>query len=137
MCFASTASGTVMHYGFGLHAPYGPVSLPKLLGVPGGLLMVAGTILLAGLKVRADRSLADASVWGGEMAFILLLFLVAASGLALYWAGATSLMPHLLALHLGSVLSFFLLMPFTKMVHAPFRLAALIKSVPQTQEPGL
>ena len=128
LCFLATSAGTVMHYGFGLHAPYGPLSLPKLLGVPGGILMVLGTSLLAWLKARADRKLGDANAWGGEMAFIVLLFLVAATGLALYWAGGTSLMPALLAVHLGSVLAFFLLTPFTKMAHAPYRLAALLQS---------
>lgn len=128
LCFLSTTSGTVMHYGFDLHAPYGPWSLPKLLGVPGGLLMMLGTIGLAVLKVKADRDLADKTAWGGEMGFILLLFLVAATGLALYWAGGTGAMPILLALHLGSVLAFFLLTPFTKMAHAPYRLAALVRS---------
>ena len=128
LCFASTASGTVLHYCFGLYAPYGPVSLPKLLGVPGGILMVIGTVALAGLKLRADRNLSDASAWGGEMAYILLLFLVAATGLALYWAGSSIYLPTLLALHLGTVLTFFLLLPYTKTAHVPFRLAALISA---------
>ncbi|MCV6594335.1 MAG: hypothetical protein OIF48_15385 [Silicimonas sp.] len=37
-------------------------------------------------------------------------------------------MPLLLALHLGAVLTFFLLTPFTKMAHGPYRLAALLRS---------
>ncbi len=41
LCFAATTSGTVLHYGFGMEAPYGLLSLPKLLGVPGGMLLVA------------------------------------------------------------------------------------------------
>ncbi len=126
LCFLSTSSGTVLHYVFDMPAPYPFWSLPKLLGVPGGLLMVAGTVWLAGLKLRADRQLGDASAWGGEMAFILLLFLVAVTGLALYWLGATGWMPALLAIHLGSVLSFFLLTPFTKMAHGFYRLTALV-----------
>ena len=118
LCFLSTASGTILHYGFDLKAPYGPLSLPKLFGVPGGLMMVVGTVALAALKFRAERNLADANAWGGELAFIVLLFLVASTGLALYWAGDTSAMPLLLSLHLGAVLAFFLLTPFTKMAHA-------------------
>ena len=127
LCFLSTASGTVLHYLFGAPAPYGFWSWPKLFGVPGGLLMVVGTLWLAALKLRADRDLGDPSAWGGEMAFVLLLFLVAASGLALYWLGGTALMPLLLAVHLGAVLSFFLLSPFTKMAHGFYRLAALLR----------
>ena len=124
----STTSGTVLHYVFNMPAPYGFWSLPKLFGVPGGILMVIGTVWLAGLKLKADRKLGDASAWGGEMAFILLLFLVAATGLLLYLLGGTSFMLLMLTLHLGSVLSFFLLTPFTKMAHAPYRLAALVRA---------
>ena len=126
LCFLSTSSGTVLHYGFDMPAPYAWYSLPKLLGVPGGLLMVFGALGLMMIKRKADRHLGAQAVWGGEMAFVVLLFLVALTGLALYWLGGTVLMPTLLAVHLGAVLTFFLLTPFTKMAHAPYRLAALL-----------
>ncbi len=127
LCFAATCVGTFMHYALAMPAPYGLWSVPKLLGIPGGLLMVVGTLAMAGLKLRSDRGLADVRAWGGEMGFILLLFFVAASGLVLYGLGASSYMPALLALHLGSVLAFFLLAPFSKMAHGFYRLAALTR----------
>lgn len=126
LCFASTASGTVMHYALGWEAPYPLLSLPKLLGVPGGLMMVAGALGLGVLKLRADPALGAARVWGGEMAFILLLGGVALTGLALYAATGTGLVGPLLAIHLAKVMVLFLLMPFSKMVHGFFRLAALV-----------
>ena len=61
------------------------------------------------------------------MAFIALLFLVATTGLALYWLGSTPLMPALLAIHLATVLSFFVLTPYTKMAHGFYRLTALVR----------
>lgn len=125
LCFASTASGTILHYGFGMEAPYGFFSLPKLLGVPGGILLVIGTVGLVHLKAKADPALGAPRFWGGEMAFTGLLFVVAASGLLLYAATGTGAVPLLLALHLGSVLAFFLLLPYSKMVHGFFRMAAL------------
>jgi citrate/tricarballylate utilization protein len=127
LCFLSTISGTVLHYLFDAPAPYSFWSLPKLLGVPGGLLMTVGCAWLMSLKLRADRHLGNANAFGGEMAFLLLLFFIAVSGLALYWLGGTALMPTLLALHLGAVLAFFLLTPFTKMAHGFYRLAALVR----------
>lgn len=136
LCFLSTSSATVLHYAFDLPAPYGFWSLPKLLGVPGGVLMTVGTVALAMLKRRADRHLADVSAWGGEMAFILLLFLVALSGLVLYALGSTALMPALLAIHLGAVLSFFLLTPFTKMAHGFYRLTALVREAADNRQNG-
>lgn len=126
LCFAATSAGTVMHYALGWEAPYPLLSLPKLLGVPGGILMVVGGAGLAWLKTKADPSLGAARVWGGEMAFILLLVIVAASGLLLWLAGGTAALVPLFALHLASILVLFVLMPFSKMVHGFFRLAALI-----------
>ncbi len=125
-CFAATSVATIMHYVLGLPAPYPLLSLPKLLGVTGGVALSVGTAGLAWLKTRADRSLGDARVWGGEMGFVMLLFLVSTSGLALYALGSSAWLPELLALHLGAVLAFFLLTPYTKMVHGFYRLAALV-----------
>lgn len=126
LCFAATASGTVMHYALGWEAPYPLWSLPKLLGLPGGVMMVLGGAGLAVLKRRADPALGAARVWGGEMAFILLLIAVALTGLALYTATGTPLVAPLLAIHLACVMVLFLLMPFSKMVHGAFRFAALL-----------
>ncbi len=126
LCFASTTSGTVLHYVFGLEAPYGFFSLPKLLGVPGGVMLVAGTAGLARLKLMADPALGARAVWGGEMAFTLTLGAVGATGLMLYAATGKGAVPALLALHLGTVLGFFVTLPHSKMVHGFFRLTALI-----------
>ena len=127
LCFAATCSATFMHYFLNLPAPYPLISLPKLLGVSGGILLCLGTLGLSGLKLRASPGLGAKNAWGGETGFTLLLFLVSATGLALYWLGNSDWMAELLALHLGSVLAFFLLLPHTKMVHGFYRLAALAK----------
>ncbi|NIZ14464.1 tricarballylate utilization 4Fe-4S protein TcuB [Phaeobacter sp. HF9A] len=125
LCFAATSVATVMHYGFGMHAPYGIFSLPKLLGLSGGVLLVVGCFEMIRLKLRSDRALGAAGAFGGEVAFIGLLGFVGLSGLALYALGQTALLPAALAIHLGAVLAFFLLTPFTKMAHGFYRLAAL------------
>ena len=127
LCFAATTSGTILHYVFDVPAPYGLVSLPKLLGVPGGVLLTLGTFTLARLKMQADPALGDTRVWGGEMAFTLVLGLTGLTGLALYGATGTALVPALLALHLGAVLTFFVTLPWSKMAHGFYRFAALIR----------
>jgi len=127
LCFASTSSATLLHYLFNSPAPYALLSLPKLLGVPGGILLTWGCAGLAWLKTRTRDSLGATAVWGAEMAFVLLLGATGATGLALYAAMGSTWVPMLLALHLGTVLSLFLLMPFSKMVHGFFRMAALIR----------
>ena len=127
LCFASTSSATLMHYILDMSAPYGPFSLPKILGVPGGIMLCIGTAGLAVLKTKADPNLGAAKVWAGEMAFIVLLFAVSASGLALYWLGDSDLIDVLLPLHLAVVFTLFLMMPYSKMVHGFYRLAALTR----------
>ena len=131
LCFASTASATLMHYLLNEQAPYPLFSVPKLLGLPGGFLLVIGCCGLAWLKCQADKSLGATNKWGGEMAFILLLGATGASGLLLYFMTGTDQVPIILAIHLGTVLTLFLLMPYSKMVHGFFRMASLIKDAQQ------
>jgi citrate/tricarballylate utilization protein len=127
LCFASTTSGTFMHYLFNMPAPYSWYAVPKLLGVPGGVLLTVGCAALAVLKLRADRKLGAPHVWGAEMAFVLLLGLTGLSGLVLYATTGTTLVRPALAIHLAFVFVLFLILPYSKMVHGFFRLAALIK----------
>jgi citrate/tricarballylate utilization protein len=136
LCFAATTAGTIMHYGFDLRAPYGLFSLPKLFGIPGGILLCLGTAGLAHLKLKADKNLGAPSVWGGEMAFVLLLFSVGATGLLLDAASGTGAVAWLLPLHLGTVLTFFLLTPFSKMAHGFYRLAALTRDAADQRNAG-
>ena len=114
---------------FDIQAPYGFFSLPKLLGIPGGLLLSAGTLWMVRLKLQADGGLSDARVRGGDMAFVVLLFAVSTSGLLLYVATGTGPVPYLLTFHLATVLTLFLTLPYSKFVHGFYRLAALIRNL--------
>jgi len=127
LCFLSTSLGTVYHYLFGWVAPYPFFSLPKLAGVFGGLALSAGTAALFALKLKADKQLGAAKRLAGEYAFVVLLFLVSTSGLILYWSGGTALASGSLIIHLAFIATFFVSMPYSKMVHGFFRLAALCR----------
>jgi len=127
LCFLATSSGTVMHYLLDWPAPYPFWSPPKVFGVTGGILLTGGAFGLAYLKTRADRNLGDGRAWGGEMGFVLLLGSVGLSGLLLYWLGQTPMLDVLLATHLGTVLALFLLLPYSKMAHGFYRMAALVR----------
>jgi citrate/tricarballylate utilization protein len=133
LCFASTCSGTVLHYLFDAPAPYDLLSVPKLLGIPGGLLLVAGCAGLLALRRQADPALGTPGRKSGEVAFIWLLGLAGLSGLALYAVRGTGLVGFTLALHLGSVLTLFLLMPYSKMAHGFYRLAALVREARESR----
>jgi citrate/tricarballylate utilization protein len=127
LCLASTGVATLYHYAFSQPAPYGWSSLPKLLGMTGGLGLVAGTAGLAWLRWRRNPLHVDPSQAPMDLGFIALLGLAGASGLGLALARATPAVPLLLCLHLGSVMAFFLTMPYGKFVHGVYRSLALLK----------
>ena len=127
LCFAATSVATVYHYAFGWVAPYALPSLPKLLGVVGGLSLVVGTVGLLWLNLRRHPMHGDAEQKPMDRGFIALLFLISTSGLGLWLAGGTAAMPAMLALHLGVVMALFLTLPYGKFAHGIFRSAALLK----------
>lgn len=128
MCFASTSLGTVYHYVLGREAPYGYFELPVLLGTVGGIILCIGTAGLWYEKRRMDGQVKSWRSLGMDYAFIWLLFWVSLTGLILLALRETSLMGLTLAIHLGFVYGFFLVVPFSKMVHGLYRFAALIQS---------
>ena len=62
-----------------------------------------------------------------DLGFIALLFLISASGLALWLGRDTTAMALLLCLHLGAVMALFLTMPYGKFAHGFFRSASLLR----------
>jgi len=121
LCFASTVTAAFYHYALGWKAPYGYFSAPVVLGSCGGIALVAGTAGLLWLKRKASEQS------GGDAAFLILLFLAAASGLLLLALRETAAMGVLLIAHLGLVLALFVTLPYGKFVHAIYRSAALVK----------
>lgn len=127
LCFASTSVATLYHFLLGREAPYPWWDLPVVLGTVGGIGIVAGPLMLLAEKARRAPVLADTAKRGMEIAFLLMLFLTGASGLALLVLRETAAMGILLAVHLGVVFALFLTMPYGKFVHGLYRFAALVK----------
>lgn len=136
LCFAATSLGTIYHYVFGWVAPYDMPSIPKILGAAGGVLLVLGTAGLWRLNRRRHPLHGDAAQKPMDLGFIALLFLVAASGLALWLARATPALALLLCLHLGAVMAFFATMPYGKFAHGIFRSAALVRWNTEKRRPN-
>jgi citrate/tricarballylate utilization protein len=126
LCFSATSAGTIYHYGFGFQAPYGYFDLPVLLGTVGGIVLCIGTGGLFAEKRRLNTAVRHESGLGMDYAFIISLFLVSFSGLLLLALRETSFMGLTLAVHLGLVYGFFLILPYSKFVHGLYRFAALI-----------
>jgi citrate/tricarballylate utilization protein len=123
LCFASTALATVCHYAVGAQAPYAWFHPVVVLGTLGGLGLLAGPAGLLWLKAEAVRGGRP----GSDSALAVLLMLTSLSGLALLVLRATPAMGVLLAVHLGIVLALFLLLPYSRFVHAVYRFAALLR----------
>ena len=136
LCFASTSVATIYHYGFGLFAPYDLSSLPKLLGVVGGVSLLIGSIALAKLNLSRHKDHGDAKQKPTDLGFIALLILTSSTGLLLWLAGKTAAMPLLLALHLGSIMALFLTLPYGKFAHGIYRGAALVRFAVEKRQPS-
>jgi citrate/tricarballylate utilization protein len=127
LCFAATALGTVYHYFLGWQAPYDLPSVPKLLGALGGVSLLVGTLGLGRLNLRRHPLHGDSAQKPMDLGFIALLFLISASGLALWLLRSSPAMALLLCVHLASVMALFLTMPYGKFAHGFYRLAALAR----------
>ncbi|HEX2011573.1 MAG TPA: tricarballylate utilization 4Fe-4S protein TcuB [Roseateles sp.] len=136
LCFAATAVATLYHYAFGWAAPYDFSSLPKLLGSAGGVALLIGTTGLFRLNLRRHSLQQDAAQQPMDRGFIALLFLTAASGLALMLLRGTPALPLALSLHLGAVMALFATLPYGKFAHGVYRSAALLKWAIEKRQPS-
>jgi citrate/tricarballylate utilization protein len=136
LCFAATSVATVYHYVFGWQAPYALPSLPKLLGVVGGVSLLCGACGLAWLNLRRHPDHGDRAQKPMDLGFIALLALISLSGLLLWLLGPTAAMPLMLAIHLGAVMALFLTLPYGKFGHGIFRTAALLRFAVEKRQPN-
>jgi citrate/tricarballylate utilization protein len=125
LCFTSTSTATLYHYAAGWPAPYSWLSLPKLLGITGGIGLVIGPLGLLHAKLMRDRTLMDPAQFGMDTAFLVMMLLTGLTGLLLMVLRETSAMGVMLAMHLGVVFSLFMTMPYGKFVHGIYRFGAL------------
>jgi citrate/tricarballylate utilization protein len=127
---------TVYHYAFGWHAPYDLPSLPKLLGVAGGISLLLGSAGLLKLKLTRHPLHGDAAQKPMDYGFIALLFLASATGLLLWLARGTPALPVLLALHLGVIMALFVTLAYGKFAHGIYRTAALLRYAVEKRQPS-
>ncbi|MES2364230.1 MAG: tricarballylate utilization 4Fe-4S protein TcuB [Pseudomonadota bacterium] len=136
LCFAATSLATLYHYAFGWSAPYELPSLPKLLGVIGGVSLLLGTAGLFRLNLKRHPRHGDAAQKPMDLGFIALLFFTSLSGLALWLARGTPALAALLAVHLGVVMALFATLPYGKFAHGIFRTAALLRHAVEKRQPN-
>lgn len=136
LCFAATSVATFYHYALGWTAPYALPSLPKLLGVVGGVSLLVGSCGLAWLHLHRHPDHGDRAQRPMDLGFITLLALISATGLLLWLLGSTAAMPLMLAIHLGTVMALFLTLPYGKFAHGIFRTAALLRFAIEKRQPN-
>ena len=134
LCFASTSVATIYDHVLRTPAPYPLFSLPVLLGLCGGIGMTIGCCGLLGVKLVTDPAPEARRVLGGEYALLLLLLAISVSGLVLLGLRDSPAMGILLAAHFGLIVSFFLLIPYSKMVHGLYRALALLKNAREARQ---
>jgi citrate/tricarballylate utilization protein len=127
LCFAATSVATIYHYVLQREAPYAFYDLPVIIGTLGGIGLLIGPAGLLAEKLKSDADLADRARFGMDTAFIAMLFLTSATGIALLLLRNTAAMGLLLALHLGVVFGLFITLPYGKFVHGLYRYAALVR----------
>jgi citrate/tricarballylate utilization protein len=130
LCFAATSLATVYHYAFGWAAPYDLPSIPKVLGVIGGVSLLLGTAGLFKLNLQRHPSHGDVAQKPMDLGFIALLFFISLSG-----RGSVA-MPALLAVPLGVVMALFATLPYGKFAHGIFRTAALLRHSVEKRQPN-
>ena len=135
-CLAATLIAAFWHHGLERAAPYAADSLPVVLGLLGGLLMLPAGLGLWWLRRRTNPKVLAPEVQGGETSASLWLLAVVLSGLALLIGRSTPAMGMLLLAHLGAVYGFFLLLPVSKFVHAGYRLLAVLRLRLERRAPG-
>ena len=126
-CFASTCTAAIYEHVFGWVAPYPFFGAPVLLGTLGGISMLIGIAGLVQIKLTADSALVSKLLLDIDYGFLVLLFVAAATGLLLLAMRSTAAMGALLAVHLGVIVSLFLMLPYCKFVHGIYRAAALLR----------
>jgi citrate/tricarballylate utilization protein len=107
--------------------PFPLLSLPVVFGVAGGVLLIAGTTGLIGLKLRSEPEPASATMTAMDYAFLALLDLVAITGMLLLILRDTRLMPSMLVVHLGLLAGLFITAPYGKFIHFVYRYLALAR----------
>jgi citrate/tricarballylate utilization protein len=132
LCFAATLAAAFMQDILGVSPPYPLLSAPVILGTVGGISMLAGCAGLITLKRRSDPAPGVA-----DYGLMLGLGLLALTGLLTLAFRDTPAFGLILVTHLATIVICFAIAPYTRMVHAAYRLLAIVAdTTEQAHRPG-
>jgi citrate/tricarballylate utilization protein len=127
LCFAATCVGFYYDSIMGWQAPYPLLSVPVVLGSVGGVLLLVGTVGMFAVRLVGDATVSPRKLLGADVAMLMQLALAALTGLMLLALRGTGAMGVALAVHLGVILSLFVTLPYSRMVHGVYRGLALVR----------
>jgi citrate/tricarballylate utilization protein len=127
LCLASTSAAAAYDHLFHWPAPYPFFSLPVLLGTAGGTGMLVGVVGLFWIRAVGNPLPASRKTLGADRALLAQLSLATLTGLLLLALRGTPAMGILLSVHLGTIFSWFILLPYSKFVHGLYHSLALLR----------
>lgn len=125
--FAATVAAAIQQDLLGQLPPYPLLSVPVLLGGLGGLALIIGCSGLIYIEFKAWRLTTDLPS-PQDAAFLVLLNLVAITGMLLLAFRGTAAMGMLLSVHLATLVGLYFTLPYGKFVHGAYRFAALLRN---------
>jgi citrate/tricarballylate utilization protein len=125
--FISTLIAAFMSHILNISPPYSFTSLPVIFGTIGGVLMLLGLTGLLYLRTKMDRIPYNENINSMDINFIMILLMSVLTGFLVLLFRSTIFMPILFIIHLSTVITFFIMLPFSKLQHAVFRYASIYK----------
>lgn len=125
LCFASTISAAAMQELLGLMPPYPLLSVPVVLGTVGGAGLIVGCTGLLALKRHSARNQTTDAMTRADHGLLAALLVLAVTGVLTLALRDTVLFGVILMIHLGAIVYFFGIAPYTKFMHGVYRLLAI------------
>jgi citrate/tricarballylate utilization protein len=133
--FASTVSAAFLQYIIGEMPPYPILSAPVILGSVGGIAVIYAATVFIYLNRRDAREVRIEETEAMDSNFLVALLLVSITGMALLVTQKLTGVVHwILLVHLATVLAFYILLPYGKMMHAVYRFGAILRNAQETRE---
>lgn len=123
----ATIAAAIYQEILGVLPPYGYPSIPVILGISGGILMILGSSALIYYKARGGGSLEEKRMAVLDIYMLTLIGLVSLTGIALLILRDSEYMGSLFITHMGLVLALFIIAPYSKLIHIPYRILSLAK----------
>jgi citrate/tricarballylate utilization protein len=127
LCVVSTIAAAIQQDIAGEQPPYPWLSVPVISGTIGGIGLLIGCGGLLTLKARSSGVTSVAQMTVKDYGLLTALAFLALSGLAALLTRDTAAFGIVLLIHLAAVILAFASAPYSKLIHAVFRLTALIR----------